>query len=50
MAAPPVRQWGVTPPISAALPTPDEVSANDDLISELKAQNNFESPTETEQR
>lgn len=50
MAAPPVRQWGVTPPISVALPTPDEVSANDDLISELKAQNNFESPTETEQR
>ena len=49
MAAP-VRQWGVTPPISTLLPTPDEVKANDDLITELKAQNNFESPVETEQR
>lgn len=50
MATPPVRQWGVTPPISMVLPTADEVSANDDLISELKAQNNFERPAETEQR
>lgn len=50
MATPPVRQWGVTPPISTVLPTKDEISANDDLISELKAQNNFEQPTETEQR
>ena len=50
MATPPVRQWGVTPPISTLLPTPDEVKANYDLIAELKAQNNFESPVETEQR
>ncbi|RHZ47108.1 polynucleotide adenylyltransferase [Aspergillus thermomutatus] len=50
MSTPPVRQWGVTPPISTALPTPDELAANDDLISELKAQNNFESPAETERR
>ncbi|OJJ34893.1 hypothetical protein ASPWEDRAFT_111886 [Aspergillus wentii DTO 134E9] len=50
MATPPVRQWGVTPPISTVLPTPDELAANDDLISELKAQNNFESPTETDRR
>ncbi|RAH73098.1 polynucleotide adenylyltransferase [Aspergillus aculeatinus CBS 121060] len=50
MTAPPARQWGVTPPISTALPTPDELTANDDLISELKAQNNFESPAETERR
>ncbi|KAE8353352.1 Poly(A) polymerase central domain-containing protein [Aspergillus coremiiformis] len=50
MATPPVRQWGITPPISTVLPTQDELAANDDLISELKLQNNFESPAETEQR
>ncbi|KAJ9195985.1 hypothetical protein DTO164E3_6523 [Paecilomyces variotii] len=50
MATPPMRQWGVTPPISTVLPTPDELAANDDLIEELKAQNNFESPAETERR
>ncbi|KAL4893804.1 Poly(A) polymerase central domain-containing protein [Aspergillus ambiguus] len=50
MATPPVRQWGVTPPISTVLPTSDELAANDDLIAELKLQNNFESPAETEQR
>lgn len=50
MAAQPVRQWGVTPPISMTLPAPEEVAANDDLIAELKAQNNFESPSETEHR
>ena len=33
-----------------ALPTPEEVAANDDLITELKAQNNFEAPAETERR
>ncbi|KAL4940366.1 hypothetical protein BDV06DRAFT_196781 [Aspergillus oleicola] len=46
----PTRQWGVTPPISTVLPTAQELSANDDLIAELKLQNNFESPTETERR
>jgi poly(A) polymerase len=50
MTAPPVRQWGVTPPISTVLPTQGELAANDDLIAELKAQNNFELPTETEKR
>ncbi|KAJ5578647.1 Poly(A) polymerase [Penicillium hispanicum] len=50
MAAPPARQWGVTPPISTVLPTPDELAANDDLIAELKGQNNFEQPSETERR
>ncbi|KAJ5167384.1 Poly(A) polymerase pla1 [Penicillium canariense] len=44
------RQWGVTPPISNALPTHDEVAANDDLIAELKAQNNFEPPSDSEKR
>jgi poly(A) polymerase Pap1 len=50
MATPPVRQWGVTPPISTVLPTKAEIEANDDLIAELKAQNNFEQPAETERR
>ncbi|CAG8236501.1 unnamed protein product [Penicillium salamii] len=50
MATPTVRQWGVTPPISTVLPTKDEIAANDDLIASLKAQNNFEQPTETERR
>ncbi|KAJ5925934.1 hypothetical protein N7454_007444 [Penicillium verhagenii] len=50
MAAQPARQWGVTPPISTVLPTKDELVANDDLIAELKAQDNFEPPSETERR
>jgi poly(A) polymerase len=50
MANQPVRQWGVTPPISTVLPTPEELAANDDLIAELKSQNNFESPADTERR
>ncbi|KAJ5642197.1 hypothetical protein N7490_006197 [Penicillium lividum] len=48
--AQPARQWGVTPPISTVLPTKDELVANDDLIAELKAQDNFEPPSETERR
>ncbi|KAJ5523853.1 poly(A) polymerase Pap [Penicillium frequentans] len=50
MAAQPARQWGVTPPISTVLPTKEELVANDDLIAELKAQDNFEPPSETERR
>ena len=50
MGTPPTRQWGVTPPISTSLPTPEEVATNDDLVAELKAQNNFENPAETERR
>lgn len=50
MAAPAARQWGVTPPISTVLPTSNELSANDDLIEELKSQDNFEPPSETDRR
>ncbi|KAJ5359218.1 Poly(A) polymerase pla1 [Penicillium cataractarum] len=50
MAATGSRQWGVTPPISTVLPTQDELAANDDLIVELKAQNNFEPPSDSERR
>ena len=41
---------GVTPPISTAMPTQEELQLNDTLIEELKRQNNFETPTETERR
>ena len=44
------KQWGITPPISVSFPTQLEREANDALIAELKAQNNFESPEETERR
>lgn len=50
MTASQSRQWGITPPLSSALPTPAELSENDALIAELKLQNNFEPPSETEKR
>ena len=50
MATQQQKQWGTTPPISNALPTPAELGENDNLIAELKRQNNFEAPSETEQR
>ncbi|KAK2780048.1 polynucleotide adenylyltransferase [Onygenales sp. PD_12] len=50
MTTAPIKQWGVTPAISTALPTPAEITANDNLITELKQQNNFEAPAETEKR
>ena len=50
MAAIQDKQWGTTPPISTALPTTTELEANDALVAELKKENNFESPEETEKR
>ncbi|CAL3965101.1 unnamed protein product [Diplocarpon coronariae] len=50
MATPHAKALGVTPPLSTSPPTPAEISANDDLISELKRQNNYESPEETAKR
>ena len=50
MANAPVQYKGVTPPISMLLPTPAELKANDELIDELKNQNNFESADVTEKR
>lgn len=50
MAATQDKQWGTTPPISTALPTTTELEANDALVAELKKENNFESPEETEKR
>lgn len=50
MAAASVKQWGLTPAISTALPTPADVALNSALIEELKRQNNYESPAETTKR
>lgn len=50
MAAQAPKQWGVTPPISTALPTAKDNSLNDLLIAELRANNNYETPEETNKR
>ncbi|MCJ1401636.1 polynucleotide adenylyltransferase [Xylographa trunciseda] len=50
MATTASRYKGVTPPISTTLPTAAELKANDDLIEELKNQNNFEGSEVTERR
>ena len=44
------QQWGVTPPISMSAPTEKELELNDALLAELKQQDNFESPEDTEKR
>lgn len=44
------QQWGVTPPVSTAFPTDKEIVLNDALVEELKNQNNFEAPEDTEKR
>lgn len=50
MASTQEKHYGITPPISEAMPTPAELAANDALIAELKRQNNFEGVAETERR
>ena len=44
------KTWGITPPISTTLPTPAEVQASEALLEELRNQNQFESPAETDKR
>ncbi|KAK4044728.1 Poly(A) polymerase central domain-containing protein [Parachaetomium inaequale] len=44
------RIYGVTPPISTALPTEPEKRLNNALHQELRAQGTFETPAETEKR
>ncbi|TDZ20897.1 Poly(A) polymerase pla1 [Colletotrichum orbiculare MAFF 240422] len=44
------RAYGVTPPISTALPTEGENQMTQALIEELRKQNTFESPAETAKR
>jgi poly(A) polymerase len=43
-------QYGVTAPLSNALPTEAENQASNDLIEELKRQNNYESTSDTNKR
>lgn len=50
MAAPSDKQWGLTPPISIALPTPTDVAQNLSMIEDLRRQNNYESLAEIEKR
>lgn len=50
MATPAPKQWGITPPLSVALPTDAEKKATDALIEELTRENNFESRADTEKR
>lgn len=44
------RVLGMTPPISTALPTEAEMKVNSELWEELRQQNSFESPAETQKR
>ena len=44
------KKWGLFPPLSVTFPTKEEVARNDQMIEELKQQNNFESPEETKRR
>ncbi|CAG9979046.1 unnamed protein product, partial [Clonostachys byssicola] len=44
------RMYGVTPPMKEDLPTQPELAATESLIDELKRQNTFESPSDTDKR
>ncbi|KAF3012170.1 polynucleotide adenylyltransferase [Neopestalotiopsis sp. 37M] len=44
------RTFGVTPPITTNLPTPDEVRLTEALLEELKRQGTFETKEETDKR
>lgn len=50
MAAPRPKQWGVTPPMSVALPEPIDNQKTAELIEELKRENNYEPMEETKKR
>ncbi|TAQ85687.1 hypothetical protein B7494_g5988 [Chlorociboria aeruginascens] len=50
MATPGMKQLGITPPLSQALPTEAENQASTALIEELKRQNNYETPSATQKR
>ncbi|KAI1082189.1 Poly(A) polymerase central domain-containing protein [Whalleya microplaca] len=44
------KTWGITPPISVALPTAAETRSTDVLLDELKRQDTFETQSETLKR
>lgn len=50
MSGAPPQQWGLTQPISTKLPTEEDLQQNEALLTELKSQNNFEKPEDTERR
>ncbi len=50
MPAATTKQWGISPPISTALPEPRDNEKTADLVEELKRENNYEGREETEKR
>lgn len=44
------KQWGISPPISAALPEQVDNDKTADLIEELKRENNYEAAEEMKKR
>ena len=42
--------WGITPPVTISPSTDTELILNEKLLAELKKQNNFEAPEETQNR
>ncbi|KAI0976428.1 Poly(A) polymerase central domain-containing protein [Xylaria arbuscula] len=44
------KTWGITKPISSALPTPAETQATTQLLEELRRQNTFETASESKKR
>ncbi|ETN37536.1 uncharacterized protein HMPREF1541_07158 [Cyphellophora europaea CBS 101466] len=44
------KQYGVSPPISTALPEQNDVEKNAELVEELKRENNYETQDETKKR
>lgn len=41
---------GVSPPLSTEMPKPRDTELYESLMAELKAQNNFEAPEQTQKR
>ena len=50
MDNPKPKTWGVTPPMSVALPEPIDNQKTAELIEELKRENNYEPMEETKKR
>jgi poly(A) polymerase len=50
MANSELRVYGVTAPLSIALPTENEIARTNSLVEELRRQNNYESAAETAKR
>lgn len=50
MATTSTKQYGVSPPISTALPEPLDNEKTADLVEELKRENNYEAHDETKKR